>query len=558
MRPETVVIALEDQSWRKGQDIWVRGSPFLGTHPVGPERMKEWLSRAVIGGELQTAFLKGLLSELRGFFAVVWHIGDYIVLVSDIVRTYPLFLDTCGASLVIRDRLQRPDVHSDLVQHNVMEFALTGFVTGEETLFEGALQIQAGEALVYSSSSRHLKRIPYFAFTPAHPSLIRDIHSADGFIQNIDASLSLATERLVSYLNGRVAVVPLSGGWDSRTVLLHLKKRGYPRLLAFTYGTEGNEEAVISRKVAEQLGVKWVFVPYRLEDWRRFSGTDNYRGYLEYAHNGVSAPHIQDLLAIDTLVRLGVLVPGDSVVVPGHSADFVAGSHLEPTHGFINDIENLVEAIWAKHYCLALPSSIASYAPHLIRDWQNLLSQLRHKLKEQILQSFEQIPFADPHSFLDFWNWRERQAKFIVNSVRVYEYHRLDVWLPLWDYDFVSLWQSVPLEWRMYRKLYRIYLVHLQKELNLNLPVLPRSRLVRQQLRTALERMRLRVIANRLRDFVAAINPHAAYVGHPMQWYGIWAESDFSKLFTGHKGKININTLVVIDVLRRLYSRENP
>ena len=45
----------------------------------------------------------------------------------------------------------------------------------------------------------------------------------------------------------------------------------------------------------------------------------------------------------------------------------------------------------------------------------------------------------------------ERQCKYIVNNVRCYEFHDADWWLPLWDREFVSVWQDVPLAMRRHR-----------------------------------------------------------------------------------------------------------
>ena len=62
------------------------------------------------------------------------------------------------------------------------------------------------------------------------------------------------------------------------------------------------------------------------------------------------------------------------------------------------------------------------------------------------------------------WDWQERQAKFIVNSVRVYEYWGYNWWLPFWDNDFMYFWQKIPLIYRKNKLLYNDYVDFLYKK----------------------------------------------------------------------------------------------
>src|SRR5690606_5966945 len=52
------------------------------------------------------------------------------------------------------------------------------------------------------------------------------------------------------------------------------------------------------------------------------------------------------------------------------------------------------------------------------------------------------------------WNLKERQAKFIVNSCRMYEYFGYEYYLPLWDKELVSFFENVSFEQRLSQKLY--------------------------------------------------------------------------------------------------------
>lgn len=45
--------------------------------------------------------------------------------------------------------------------------------------------------------------------------------------------------------------------------------------------------------------------------------------------------------------------------------------------------------------------------------------------------------------FAEF-EWQERQSKYLVNSVRLYESFGFDWWLPLWDLEFTGFWRKQP------------------------------------------------------------------------------------------------------------------
>ena len=53
-----------------------------------------------------------------------------------------------------------------------------------------------------------------------------------------------------------------------------------------------------------------------------------------------------------------------------------------------------------------------------------------------------------------WFNVQERQAKFIVNSVRAYEYFGYEWLIPLWDNALFDFWAKVPITLRYQRRLY--------------------------------------------------------------------------------------------------------
>jgi len=147
----------------------------------------------------------------------------------------------------------------------------------------------------------------------------------DELMAQHDQVLIRIFNRLIEIANGRAIVVPLSGGYDSRLIVLMLKRLGYENIITFTYGRPGNKESEVSRKVAELLGLQWEFVPYSNEDWYRWYNSSERKDYSKLAGNSCSLPHIQDWPAVWQLKNKN-LIPGDCIFVPGHSGDLPAGS----------------------------------------------------------------------------------------------------------------------------------------------------------------------------------------------------------------------------------------
>ncbi|WP_269848621.1 asparagine synthase-related protein [Methanosarcina horonobensis] len=56
---------------------------------------------------------------------------------------------------------------------------------------------------------------------------------------------------------------------------------------------------------------------------------------------------------------------------------------------------------------------------------------------------------------MEYFDSNERQAKFIINSVRVYEFFGYEWRIPLWDAELMEFFLRVPIEHRINRNLYK-------------------------------------------------------------------------------------------------------
>lgn len=531
-------------TWSRSSRIAVRGCAFC-------ESRKDALS-----GEMLAQYFEGTdgietfadrICHLNGFFAVVVQTNSSVFAAVDRVRSVPLFYAVGSACFCLSDnarwilqQLGCSEVDSD----SAAEFLLTGYVTGSSTLISDIKQLQAGELLSFDANAGRIKLRRYYRFV--HSEIAA---TTEEFLERLNFVTQNSIERLTRFARGRTIVIPLSGGLDSRLISMQLKKLGYPRIIAFSYGRPGNEESEVSRQVAEGLRIPWKFVPYSHELWREWYRSAEYSKYVKMADGLCSVAHIQDWPAVWQLSRAGE-IPREAVFVPGHSADFVAGSHIPLELLFIRkpDSSWVVEAIWEHHYSLTSVNNVASVVGSHART-------VSERLKFRISQLLNDLPAASNEeavSAYEYWDWQERQAKFIVNSVRVYDYWGYEWWLPWWDSDFVALWEAVPLRLRVNKKLYNQYVKCVEDSLNciVNLDkVHVFSQRTIATIRGVFHKNGLGKPFSKLLLLKKALKTDHDYEKHPLAWYGITDIRRFRQL-AGLRG--NINSVLAFDQIENL------
>lgn len=389
-------------------------------------------------------FFQTSIEKLTGFFSIIYQSGNSMFAAVDHIRSHPLFYGTLGEIFFLSDnaewvREQIREEHIDPIARE--EFLLTGFVTGQDTLFANLKQLQAGEYLVVKNGKIKITR--YFKFLHIEPEQWNEKELFD----ELDLITRKSIQRLIEYANGRQIVVPLSGGYDSRLIVTLLKELGYENVLTFTYGVEGNKESEYSKIVANRLGLKWYFVEYTPELWQREWKDESRKKYYEYASNHVSLPHTQDWLAVKLMKERGE-IEKEAVFVPGHCC----------VTGFINEgvlsetwtQEDTIRDLFQKHFSLR-PAHWNMYLN---------ISETKNKIIQLTGSDLNDQPHTIASQMMSL-NWAERQCKFTSNSVRVYEFFGYDWWLPLWDYNFILFWKVFPLSLRLNRVFYIRYVTDL-------------------------------------------------------------------------------------------------
>lgn len=421
--------------WTNYENIKFRGYFFIGNDLY---RGREAVEK--IKNMIDDSSFDDTISQLNGAFSVIYESQNKVMIAVDVIRSLPLFYSKKDGAFIISDNANLVYDELECVTFDkisVEEFKSTErFVTGPNTLFCQIKQVQAGEIVELCKMLKKIKRYFYYDYS------IRDIKVNDfkELSTEFERVFTSVSNRLTKLLDGRTAVVPLTGGTDSRELLFMLYKVGYKNVVCFTVGKKGNREAKIAEKIAEHFNYKWYNVDYTRKKWRDYSKSKDIQTYRKYCSNFSSLPHFLDILAVKELKGKGI-IPLDSIFIPGHTGVINGGNlikeFLEPK---VVTFDRMKEVSMKQHYknlniSDKLVERINSY-------FKNRNCKTNNEMEAQVF-SFEM---------------KERQAKFICNSIRVYEFLEYEWLLPLCDREFLEFMKRVPLNLKFEKKFIRDYI----------------------------------------------------------------------------------------------------
>ncbi len=368
------------------------------------------------------------IGQITGHFLVIINTLEGLMFASDRCRSFPLFYSTEFNSICLSDRSSIKE-NLDFDTDSVVEYLTVGYVTGKNTLFKNVFQIELGEITSFSNLDFFSK--PYYSYLTEKFTDISSIELANAFEQILDTVFV----NLISALNGRTVVIPLSGGYDSRLIAAMFCRHGYCNVICYSFGKKGNPEMIISKKVALALGYPWYFFETTKNEVKGFAETEEFEMYVDFAANSSAFYIIQDYFAVRSMCR-DKIIPLDSVFMPGHSGDTLGGSSFLDVINGDEDKEAVIDKILKYKYNLS-PLS----------DSQK--SNFKDKISKQ-LANFN----GNNALWYDWWKLKESHPKMFVNAVRVYEFFGYKYFLPLWDKSIVAFFKEIPIEYKKDKRFY--------------------------------------------------------------------------------------------------------
>ena len=377
--------------------------------------------------------LKRFYQEIDGFFIIIIEKDNKLFIIQDRIRSYQIYYTNKDNCLYVSDDAHLLKQELDFSEQNdygVLEFLLCGYVIGGETLYKEIKQLLPGQCLIFDIASTKIKVKELFRYLPALNT--KEI-KIDDKVKEYWNILNNVFERFADYIktNNLIPVVPLSGGRDSRLLAVMLKQHNINNVICYTYGTREHEEVKTSKKIAEKLGYKWLFEPYTKEKWNYEYNKGEIVQYLNYSSGLSVRPHLLDFIAVKKLFSGN---RKDYIFLPGHTLDFLAGGHI-PKSLFNKKnitVDNLINSIIKKHFRF-----------HTIYDKEQIKVRIKETLKDVDLYNDDNKIAA-----FEYWDWQQRQSKFIMNSLNVYNYFNFSWYMPFWEKSMMDFFKTLPSEWR--------------------------------------------------------------------------------------------------------------
>jgi asparagine synthase (glutamine-hydrolysing) len=383
---------------------------------------------------------------MTGNFAVVVENDQWLFALVDRVGGYRLFYRSDNFGFKISNSAhslikKRDRITSDLF--SITELKMAGYLTGNRTLYEDIFQLSAGEMILYNKKKNSFKISNYFVF---YTQKIRQQNN-DLLIDELDEITDKIITRNIKDANGKTIWVPLSGGLDSRLIICKLKQLGCDNLRSYSYGVDGNYDALSAKKISSTLNVQWDFIPTSSVEAREFFLSEERKDYWNFADGLSVVPNLHGMFAIKKLIDSSDMKPGD-VVINGQSGDFITGQHIPIIKEQEINNNELLNQILKKNYSLRGDLFMKNKSVELAKD------RIRESLgKMQYITNYQQFSKS-----YEYWGWKERQVKRVVNGQCNYDYFGLNWELPFWDLEYLQFWVDLPLQQKIDRKLFVEYL----------------------------------------------------------------------------------------------------
>lgn len=380
--------------------------------------------------------------------SVIIQTGSSFLAFTSFSKDHPIFFRIYKSKLLISNSIHKIIRKSESYNNDsLLEFALSGYCLGNKTLINGIYSI--GPANIIWGDSNSLNISKYFSY---HKTLSKDnAKSFKDYFYTINNIIDDSINYIIENSNDKTIYIPLSGGLDSRLIIAKFHEKKYKNIKSFSYGLKNNSDAIIAKKVADHLDVKWDYIWFDKVKFRKLYFSEFRKKYDNFSDHLSCIPNYAEIFFLNSL-REKKYFSKNPILVNGQSGDFNTGLHI-PKILFDLDKKDkaknlfcVLEAIRKKHFCLWLKDDLK------LNNFK-----INEKIKNSLDDELLDYPLSDIY---ENWEYRERQSKFVVNGQRAYEFLNFDWFLPLWDGEFVKFWTTVPLELRYKQNLYKRYLLN--------------------------------------------------------------------------------------------------
>jgi len=397
---------------------------------------------------LNTDILKNFLNNSGSFNNFIFENSDYIICGVDKLNSDNIYYykkeNTIYISNDIQEIIKEHKQTLKFSEKSIRDTKLLGYVLGDKTIIKDIKSLQAGKFIVIEKKKSTLNVDSYFKFYSNSLSLLK---KNDAFEQ-----LKIVEDKIFNELierNGnRKILLALSGGLDSRYVLTSLIKRNFKNITLYSYGHKNNYDSYISKKIAKKLNLEWKMFETSKESYKELYNSEQKNDYWKFADQGIMAPN---LYFYESVKRISQEYNVNEItIVNGQAGDFITGNHLP-------DFKNkeyfkgqyIADQLFNKHFQLN----------RKINQKKEVIEHYVAKILDDLkINKNKYYHYQEVAKYLEFWEWKERQTKRVINMQKVYEFFDINWELPLWHNEYINFWVDQPYENKIGRNLFKKYL----------------------------------------------------------------------------------------------------
>lgn len=286
-----------------------------------------------------------------------------------------------------------------LNEQSLQELNASGYTHGNNTLYKNIFTQEADSIYIWKDNKLTKKNI----FNFRDNTLL--------FNKNWYSSIGKNVKRKVKNLNKKGILISLSGGLDSRIILMSCMKAKIRNIICFSYGPKNNPDAKIAKEICEKLNIKWI----NCTDMKPVK--EIYNNFLENYQFINSVPMDE---AFEALNFLKEKFSKDYLLINGQTGDFTTGGHLLNDNFFKNKKE-------LKNYI------------------KNKFFKMRIQTKEFPMEKIltQNLTLENNYLFnVEEFEWKNRQAKYVTGVIKSYEFFGFESYMPLWDGAFTNFWRQ--------------------------------------------------------------------------------------------------------------------
>ncbi|UAM98469.1 asparagine synthase C-terminal domain-containing protein [Polaribacter litorisediminis] len=419
--------------WFKSDALFFKGYFYIDDHFYEKENALNHLSTIK-----KSKDFKKLLSSINGVFTIIISLEDKFYIASDITRSFPIFYTFQNKKLHVSDAiidLKNKFKINDFDSLSEIEFKSSHHTHGKKTLLKNVFQVQAGSYLIVKNNTV-IENEFFFSY-----AIQKESSDSYSLLKNkVVIAFENSFKRLINSLENRTAVVPLSGGYDSRLIAVMLKKHNYKNVVCYTYGHKNSFEIENSKKTAQALGFKWFFIEYTPLLIEGYLKTDEFKKYAHFAGKLSSMPYLQEYFAVKYLSEAN-LISKDAIFIPGFAGDLLGGSQflkVIPENLKTDEIVNLIVATKFSHHTLSTVQK-KRIAKEVLINLKKLDANYSNKIASSVFENYDLT---------------EKIAKYIFNSANFYTFFGYEHRFPFWDTALLTFFKAVPVKYKIMKTLF--------------------------------------------------------------------------------------------------------